>query len=158
MRAETPRRGGDRRGFSLAELAVTVMIVGILAGVAVPNLHQAILKAEASRLVSEAHTIRLAAFGYLGDHGVFPGSSSYGVVPSALRPYLPENYSFTSNKVRFGWFSFTLPNTNNIWNSRNIGLLIIEYSARRDLAAPMQAHVTTDAYWSSTMFYYIIPG
>jgi type II secretory pathway pseudopilin PulG len=134
------------------------MIVGILAGLAMPNLRYAMLKAEASRLVSEAHTVRLAAFDHLGDNGSFPPSSGFGSVPPALKPYLPENYAFTFNKVNFAWTTITLPNTNNRWQSRNLGILMINYSARPDLAEPMQAHVGIDAIWSATNFYYLIPG
>ena len=153
------RPGGTAKGgFTLAELAVTVMVVGILAGLALPNLRYALLKAEASRLVSEGHTVRLAAFDYLGDNGRFPPSSGYGSVPAALEPYLPENYTFTFNNVTFAWFSLTLPNANNVWQSRNLGILMINYASRPDLAEPMQAHRGPDAYWSPTLFYYLIPG
>lgn len=148
----------NRAGFTLAELAVTVMIVGILAGVALPNLHYALLKAEASRLVSEAHTIRTAAFDYMSDYGRFPPSSGSGVVPAALKPYLPENYSFTINRVSYAWIAINFPNTNNPWQCRSLGILMINYSARQDLSRPMQAHQGPDAYWSATLFYYLIPG
>lgn len=157
-RGRPHRSGRDRRGFSLAELAVTVMIVGILAGVAVPNLHHALLKAEAARLVGEARTVRLAALDHLADNGSFPPSSGTGTVPSALAPYLPENYTFTFNGVRFGWFSMTLPMGVELWGSRHIGILLIDYSARRDLAQPMRAHAGPEAYWSATMFYFITPA
>lgn len=158
-RSHSPRRpAGDRRGFSLAELAVAVMIVGILAGIALPNLHNALLKAEAARLVGEARTVRLATLDYLADNGAFPPGSGYGLVPRDLEPYLPENYAFTFNGVRFGWFSITLPVGASLWGSRHIGILLIDYSARRDLAQPMKGHMGPDAYWSPTMFYCIMPA
>ena len=79
-------------------------------------------------------------------------------VPPALEPYLPENDPFTFNKVTFAWITITLPHTNNRWQGRNLGILMMNYSARRDLAEPMQAHAGIDAIGSSTSFSYLIPG
>jgi len=149
----------DRRGFTLAELAVVVMIVGILAGVALPNLRSALFKAEASHIVSDAHTISLAAYDYLSDNGRFPGSGGFGTVPAQMEPHLPDGYEFTyRGGVQYAWFSFTLPNANNIWQSRNIGILMINYSTRLDLADAMKAHMGPDKSWSPTMFYFIYAG
>ncbi|MFQ5535974.1 MAG: type II secretion system protein [Gemmatimonadota bacterium] len=145
-------------GFSLAELAVAVMIVGILAGLALPNLRQALLRAEAARITSDAHTISMAAYDYLSDNGTFPPGAGYGAVPAALAPYLPENFSFTYRGVQYMWFSFNLPNANNFWKTRNLGILIVNYSNRRDLATAMRAHMGPDAFWSPTMFYFVYRG
>ena len=149
----------DKRGFTLAELAVVVMIVGILSGVALPNLRYAMLKGDAAHIVSDAHTISLAAYAYLGDNGRFPSSSGYGMVPPQMANYLPENYEFGyRGDVTYAWFTFTLPNANNYWQSRNIGLLLINYSTRPDLADPMKAHMGPDKAWGPTMFYFIYAG
>lgn len=149
----------DRAGFTLAELAIVVMVVGILAGLALPNLRDAMFKADAAHIVSDAHTISLAAYDYLSENGRFPSSSGYGTVPAQLVPHLPENYEFNyKDAVLYAWFSFTLPNANNFWQSRNIGILVINYSARRDLADAMKGHMGPDKSWSSTMFYFIYAG
>ncbi len=149
---------GDRRGFSLAELAVTVMIVGILAGVALPNLRSVLLKAQASRIVSDAHTVSLAAYEYLAENGSFPGSGGYGTIPGGLATYLPEDFDFEPNGVQYAWFSINLPNANNVWQTRSLGIFIISYPNRQDLATPMQQHMGTDKYWSSTLFYFLYRG
>lgn len=149
----------DRAGFTLAELAVVVMVVGILAGLALPNLRYALLKADAAHIVSDAHTISLAAYDYIADNGTFPGSAGYGMVPPQLADHLPENFEFNYKEdVTYAWFSFTLPNTNNFWQSRSIGILVINYSARPELAQAMRAHLGPDKSWSSTMFYFIYGG
>lgn len=151
-------RLSDRSGFSLAELAVTVMIVGILAGVALPNLRRALLDAEAGRIVTDARTVSLAAYEYLADNGAFPASGAYGSVPAQLEPYLPDNFAFEQNNVRYGWISLTLPNSNNSWQTRTLGLFVIDYSNRQDLATPMQRHMGGERYWSSSMFYFLYTG
>ena len=102
--------GSDRRGFTMAEVAIVVMVVGILAGITLPNLRYAMLKADAAHIVSDAHTISLAAYEQLSETGSFPSSGAYGVVPSQMEDYLPENYEFRyRGDVLYAWFSFTLP-------------------------------------------------
>lgn len=155
MPAPSPR---DRHGFSLAELAVTVMIVGILAGVALPNLRSALLDAQASRFVSDARTVSLAAYEYLSENGTFPGSGAYGVVPAQLEPYLPDDFDFAPDGVQYAWFGFTLPNADNAWQTRTLGIFIINYANRQDLATPMQRHMGPDRYWSSSLFYFLYRG
>lgn len=131
---------------------MVVMIVGILAGLVMPNLHEALMKAQAAHIASDAHTISLAAYDYLSDNGAFPSSQS------ALTSRLPEGFRFSYKGVTYMWFAFTLPNTNNSWRSRNIGLLLISYPGRSDLQQAMKALQGPDSYWSPTLFYYIYPG
>ena len=102
-----------RRGFTLVELAVTVMIAGILASVAAPAVHYAILKADAARLVGDAHTISLSGYEFLAENGRFPGGAGFGVVPPEFSGYLPDNYAFVYKEVEYRWYHFTFPNTNN---------------------------------------------
>lgn len=155
-----PRSGHpDRRGFTLAELAVVVMVVGILAGLTLPNLRYAMLKADAAHIVADAHTISLAAYDYLSENGTFPGSAGYGMVPAQLVDHLPENYEFDyKDAVTYAWFSFTLPSPDNFWQSRNIGILAINYTARPELADAMRAHLGPDKGWSTNLFYFIYAG
>lgn len=148
--ARQPR--SDRHGFTLVELAVVVMIVGILAGLVMPNLHQALMKAQAAHIASDAHTISLAAYDYLSDNGTFPTSRA------ALTSRLPADFSWSYKGATYIWFGLTLPNSNNSWHSRNVGLLLISYPSRPDLQSAMQALQGPDSYWSPSLFYYIYAG
>ena len=153
------KQENDRRGFTLIEIAIVVMVVGILAGITIPNMRAALLKADAAHIVSDAHTVSLAAYDYLSENGRFPSSSGYGTVPAQLVDILPEGYEFNyRDDVLYAWFSFSLPDTNNIWGSRNLGLLVINYAARPDLSDPMKSHMGADKFWSSTMFYFLYAG
>jgi len=155
---EPLRRGAARGGFTLIEVAVVVMVVGILAGIAIPSLRDATLRAEATSLVSEARTISQAAYAYLTEHGTFP-PSSFGGPPAELEPYLPDNFDFSyEGGVTYSWFTLTLPNDDNVWQSRNLGLFMINYSSRPELAQAMQAHTGTYGYWGPSVFYFIYPG
>lgn len=101
----------------------------------------------------------MAAYDYLSENGRFPSSSGYGSVPAQMVSHLPDSYDFNyRDDVLYAWFSFTLPNANNIWDSRNIGIFVINYAARTDLSAPMKSHMRADRYWRSTLFYFLYAG
>lgn len=153
------RPQNDRRGFTLAELVIVVMIVGILASLAAPNLRGVILKADAANIVSDAHTISLAAYSYLSENGRFPDSAGYGTVPPQMAPYLQDNYQFNyKGSVPYGWFTITFPDTNNFWQTRSLGILVINYSSRLDLADAMRAHQGAGNSWGPAQFLFIYGG
>ena len=151
-------RARRRSGFTIIELLITVMIVGVLAGIAIPALNYATLKADAAKMVADSNTIRLAAYEYLAETGRFPASAGYGVVPPQLAPHLPDGFSFTYKNVQYAWFGINFLNANNFWKTRNLGLVVFNYSARPEMADPMRAHEGTDAFWNPTLFFYLYRG
>jgi len=60
--------------------------------------------------------------------------------------------------VLYAWFSFPLPDTNNAWKSRNLGILVINYADRADLSQAMRSHAGTNRVWGATTFYFIFAG
>ncbi len=84
----------DRRGFTLVELAVVVLIIALLAAIAMPNLQRAILKARAAEAVSELQVIRVGVLNYLGDYHAYPADKNRGQIPNGLADYLPANFTF----------------------------------------------------------------
>ena len=84
----------DRRGFTLIELLVVVLIVGIVAAIALPQLNQLIVIARAADIVSQLEAIRLDTHMHQTDKLEWPKKTGKGGVPSDLVPYLPDNFSF----------------------------------------------------------------
>ena len=148
----------SRRGFTLIEIAVVVMIVGILAGIAIPALQYALLRADAARLVADANTVRNAAYAHLSENGVFPTSGAAGVVPAQLAPHLPDNFPFVYKGVTYRWFSINSPWITSIFGTRTFAILILDYSARPELAGPMQGHAGANAIWGPGVFYFMFYG
>lgn len=104
-------RGRDTRraGFTLIELMVVAAIVGILAGLAIPNLRTMILRARAAEVAGDMEVVRVAALSYNADYHSWPSESAAGNVPAGLTDYLPENFSFDGNGYQLDFENWSLP-------------------------------------------------
>jgi prepilin-type N-terminal cleavage/methylation domain-containing protein len=76
----TTLSGSARRGFTLIELLVVIAIIAVLAGVALPALQNAMLGAQQSKAMQNAHQIGLALRMFANDNeGAYPsGKNAYG--------------------------------------------------------------------------------
>jgi len=99
----------NRRGFTLVELMVAMLIVGILATLSVPSISAMVRRADAARVVADVHAIRIAAHDYYAANGTYPASGSAGTVPGTLAPSLPRGFSFRYKTVTYRWRRFGLP-------------------------------------------------
>lgn len=62
------------RGFTLVELLVVIVIVGLLASIAIPSLLNAHRKARYSRAASDSKTLVMQSILYGNDRGAYPTS------------------------------------------------------------------------------------
>ena len=99
----------DRRGFTLIELAIVVLIMGILARIALPTYQNLVLKARAVEALADINTVRLAAYEYNADTNQWPDDVNRGVVPPELQPYLGPDFSFEREHYHLDWDNWTLP-------------------------------------------------
>ena len=65
-----------KEGFTLIELLIVVAIIGILAGIAIPNFLGARTKAKVSRAFADMRTIGNAIEAYAVDYGEYPTSTT----------------------------------------------------------------------------------
>lgn len=65
----------QNHGFTLAELMIVVVIIGVLTAVAVPVTLAARQKAINNACVQNQHIIHTEAVRYLADHGVYPDNA-----------------------------------------------------------------------------------
>jgi MSHA pilin protein MshA len=90
----------SRRGFTMIELLVVLIFMGILASIALLKYIDLRNEAETARVAGEMHAIRVAAFNYYADQQTWPPDGAAGAVPPALAPYLPGGFSFTYPKYQ----------------------------------------------------------
>ena len=86
-------RMGGRSGFTLIEVLLVVVIIGILVGVAIPRLGGRVRQAEISRARADIQSIGLALRMYELDNGEYPANlqalvSNPGGIRNWNGPYL----------------------------------------------------------------------
>ena len=68
----------NKKGFTLLELLVVVLIIGILAGIALPQYQKAVHKARMTEAVIRLKSLRNGIDMWLLEHGQFPSSVADG--------------------------------------------------------------------------------
>lgn len=67
----SPRPRSSRAGFTLVELLVVVVIIGILAAFAIPKFANTTAKADLANVKSDLHSLSVAQEDYYNEHGVY---------------------------------------------------------------------------------------
>lgn len=100
-------RTGPRGGFTLVGLLVVTAVLAILAGLAVPWLQRAILRARAVEVLENIEVVRNGALEYLGAHGRWPPEAPRGTLPPGLHDFLPEGFSLVGSDHVLDWENFS---------------------------------------------------
>ncbi len=97
----------SRRGFTLIETLIAVVILGILANIAVPVSWRMRDRATAAAVVADLGIIREALLDYYAGAQAFPRTARWGTVPSDLVASLPDGFSFRRHEfVRYRWVAY----------------------------------------------------
>jgi prepilin-type N-terminal cleavage/methylation domain-containing protein len=91
----------NRKGFTLIELMIVVVIIGILAAIAIPNFIQMQSRAKEASVKGNAHSLQLAVEDYAVVHdGTLPaiGDLNAGMFPGGVFPDNP----FTGAVIAIG--------------------------------------------------------
>ena len=95
-----------RGGFTIVELLMVMIVIGILAGMALLRYIDLRHRARTVTAASDLEAVRLAAYGAWYEHGVWPAEVGAGIVPPALTEYLPRNFSFARPEYTLDWENF----------------------------------------------------
>lgn len=95
--SQAGRRKSRRRGFTLVEVMVVVVIIGLLAVIALPAFKRARMNTQNSRFVSDLRMFVGACETFALENGVFPGDGNSGVLPNGLEAYIkPTDFEVQS--------------------------------------------------------------
>ena len=98
-----------RTGFTLLELLMVMIVIGLLAGMGILKYIELRHRARAAAVADELQAVRLAGYSAFYETGSWPGDASSGVVPAGLKPYLATNFSFAKPEYTLDWESFVPP-------------------------------------------------
>lgn len=83
------------QGFTLLELLVVVVILGILSAVAVPNYFGQVRRARYAQAASDMSGMQKAVLIYLAGEGQFPADVINGVAPGGVLPLYADSWPST---------------------------------------------------------------
>lgn len=80
-----------RRGFTLVELVIVILILGILAGVAAPRVLDSSAEATKNTFITQLFMFADGFDVFAAKNGGYPPGSAAGVLPSGVEAYLSAN-------------------------------------------------------------------
>ncbi len=98
-----------RRGFTILEILIVMLIIGIVATIALPRYHNLRQRAEAARVAGDFHAVKIAAYGYHASTGKWPAEQGPGIVPPELVPELDAGFSFVKPGYTLDYENWILP-------------------------------------------------
>lgn len=141
-------RNRARAGFTLIEVLIVSVMLGVLAGIATPQLARAIDRAGAAKVVADARNLSVAVRSFVEAGGTLPASEAWGVAPSSLGPYLEETMTFVFRDVEYRFV--TLPGV-------GVAELWVRYSAESGVGAALQrVRRPGEVTWTPTQTTFIL--
>lgn len=149
-----------RRGFTLIEVMLVCVIIGVLARIALPKYANIRLRARAAAMVSEMNVIRGAAYQSFENTGKWPTDASTGKIPAAMKTLLPGSLSFTPEKnVSYDWLLSGMsggdPARATASARMGMGISSTDAALRAELIRQLKAQPT---YTTGNLVYWLIWG
>ncbi len=83
---------GGRGGFTLVEIMIAVVIIGLLAAMAVPAFNRVRQRSLANRMANDLRQYADAYQRYALENGTWPPVGGVGAAPAGMEDYLPAAY------------------------------------------------------------------
>lgn len=81
-------KGGGQKGFTLLELLIVIVIIGILAVLIIPNLASGPARGRDSQRKSDLRNIKTALESYYNDNSAYPAAASWTTDLQGGPPYM----------------------------------------------------------------------
>jgi prepilin-type N-terminal cleavage/methylation domain-containing protein len=86
----------SRGGFTLVEIMIVVVIIGLLAAIAIPAFQKVRLRSQASRMANDFKQFEAAFQRFVLENGSWPVATGMGLIPTGMNGYLPDGYTQVS--------------------------------------------------------------
>lgn len=91
-----PGQRGERSAFTLVEIMIVVVIIGLLAAMAIPAFQRMRERSQATRMANDFRQIESAFQRFVLETGSWPVATGMGLVPTGMSGYLPNAYTQAS--------------------------------------------------------------
>ena len=129
----------DARGWTMIELLMVLVILGILVNIAVPALRLVRRRAEAAHVIGDVRAIQIAAQSHHADRGMFPPTEEFGVAPITMIPMLPQGFEFRYGEVAYRWHRYSLPDGLPAFPGQTVLLAVEVRTPSPELAATIRS-------------------
>ncbi len=102
-----------KKGFTLIELMIVVVIIGILAAISIPKYNDVTTNAKAATVIADTRVILHAAQMFLSEEGMYPPDGYWAEIPAGMEKYLGEGFDMDRHYEDWG-IRFTFDNYRNL--------------------------------------------
>ncbi|MEI6108084.1 MAG: prepilin-type N-terminal cleavage/methylation domain-containing protein [Opitutae bacterium] len=95
----------DSAAFTLVEIMIVVVIIGLLAALAIPAFQKVQIQSRASRFANDFRQYEAAYERFFIEGNAKPGVTGGGIIPIGMSGYLPASYAESSVMGGYYWWS-----------------------------------------------------
>ncbi len=99
----TRKTNESLRGFTLVEIMIVVIIIGLLATLAIPTIYNSQRNAKSATFINDVRTYGAAAEVFSLETGNYPEDVGPGVMPSGLEEYIPTTKWMAETPIKGHW-------------------------------------------------------
>jgi len=141
-------RKTQRAGFTLIEVITVAVVIGILAGIAMPKLSGAVSRAAAAKVVADARMLSVATISYLENGGTLPPTEPWLTPPAALNEFLEETMPFSFRDAQYRFVTVPAIDNAQLW---------VEYPSGSELGEALQRFRRPGSVtWTSTRTTFVL--
>jgi prepilin-type N-terminal cleavage/methylation domain-containing protein len=139
-----------RRGFTLVELLLVIVMIAILVGIALPMLRVSVARADAARVRTDVRQVEVAALQYRENEGSFPSTSDWGATPTELRTYLADGMPFDYKGLEYRLVTTGDPGPDEAFRIQ------VRYGEDSEIGEALQAFRGDDVVWTRTLSTFLL--
>lgn len=125
------------RGFTLVEIMIVVMIVGLLAAIAMPGFSKAREITQMTAAINDLRVFAGAFEMYSMENGAWPADRNPGQFPPEMEEYMDRD-SFTSRTPIGGQYDWDPPESSSKPSGVRVGVSIRNHGLRADQVERLQ--------------------